>query len=109
MLILAADPGSTSTKIAVYEDERRAFEKNLPFPDEERAKYETILAQLPARCAAIASALSEAGFRKITMTGSGCGYIGLTSDPEENERLYRAAQESAAKRGLKIFNSVIKP
>ncbi len=54
-------------------------------------------------------ALSEAGFRKITMTGSGCGYIGLTSDPEENERLYRAAQESAAKRGLKIFNSVIKP
>ena len=62
MLILAADPGSTSTKIAVYEDERRAFEKNLPFPDDERAKYGTILAQLPARCAAIASALSEAGF-----------------------------------------------
>ena len=62
MLILAADPGSTSTKIAVYDGESGIFEKNLPFPDEERAKYGTILAQLPARCAAIASALSEAGF-----------------------------------------------
>ena len=62
MLIFAADPGSTSTKIAVYEDERRAFEKNLPFPDEERAHYATILAQLPSRYAAIESALADAGF-----------------------------------------------
>lgn len=62
MLIFAADPGSTSTKIAVYEDERAIFEKNLPFPDEERARYVTVLAQLPARCAAIESALAGAGF-----------------------------------------------
>lgn len=62
MLIFAADPGSTSTKIAVYEDERAIFEKNLPFPDEERARYATVLAQLPARCAAIESALAGAGF-----------------------------------------------
>lgn len=62
MLIFAADPGSTSTKIAVYEDECAVFEKNIPFPDAERARYGTILAQLPARCAAIMPALCDAGF-----------------------------------------------
>ncbi|OUO94078.1 butyrate kinase [Cloacibacillus sp. An23] len=62
MLIFAADPGSTSTKTAVYEDERQLFEKSLPFSDAERARYSTILAQLPARCAAIEAALGEAGF-----------------------------------------------
>ncbi len=65
MLIFAADPGSTSTKIAVYENERRLFEKNLAFTDEERARCPTVLSQLPARCAAIKAELDASGFASV--------------------------------------------
>ena len=61
MKVLAVNPGSTSTKIAVYEDDRLVFERNLPFSDEERAKYPDTLSQLESRCAIIREALSEEG------------------------------------------------
>lgn len=85
-------------------DVEKYLRDGIPFNELETAAVMLEPGILDAR-----KALSEAGFGMITMTGSGSGYIGLTSDIEENERLYRAAQVSAAKRGLKIFNSVIKP
>lgn len=63
MRILAVDPGSTSTKCALFEDGRALFEKNIPISDEERASFPTLLEQLGARCAAISAALAEAGIR----------------------------------------------
>ena len=41
-LILAINPGSTSTKIAVYNEEEQLFVKNLKHSAEEIAKYDCI-------------------------------------------------------------------
>lgn len=61
MKILAVNPGSTSTKAAVFEDGQQIFEKNIPLSDEQRAGFAAILDQLELRCGAIAEALAEAG------------------------------------------------
>ncbi len=61
MRILAVNPGSTSTKIAVFEDERPLFEKSIALADAQRTAFASVLDQLDMRCALIAAALSEAG------------------------------------------------
>ena len=43
--ILVINPGSTSTKIGVYEDETLLFEETLRHSTEEIAKYATIVDQ----------------------------------------------------------------
>ena len=62
MKILAVNPGSTSTKIAVFEDERPLFEKNVALTDTQRSVFTAVLDQLDMRCALISQALSDAGF-----------------------------------------------
>ena len=47
--ILVINPGSTSTKIAVYDDEEEKFTKNIPHPIEEISKYEKIVDQYEMR------------------------------------------------------------
>jgi butyrate kinase len=47
--VLAIDPGSTSTKIAVFEDGELLFSDNLAISNEEIARYPTLYAQLPFR------------------------------------------------------------
>ena len=39
--LLIINPGSTSTKIGVYEDEKELFEETLRHSSEEIAKYDT--------------------------------------------------------------------
>ena len=39
--ILTIDPGSTSTKIGVFDDEKMLFEENLHHSAEELAQFET--------------------------------------------------------------------
>ena len=60
--ILTVNPGSTSTKIGVFEDDRCVLEKNILFPDSERKKYARIREQLDNRFNSISAALREAGF-----------------------------------------------
>ena len=40
--LLIINPGSTSTKIGVYEDEKQIFEKTLRHSAEEIGQFETI-------------------------------------------------------------------
>lgn len=61
--ILAINPGSTSTKIAVYENEAEIFEKTLRHSSEEIGKYETIADQMDFRRNVIEEALTEAGIK----------------------------------------------
>lgn len=49
MKILVINPGSTSTKIAVYNDEEPLFVKNIKHNVEELAQYKEINEQLPMR------------------------------------------------------------
>jgi len=57
--ILAINPGSTSTKIAVYDNDKEVFETTLRHSTEEIDKYETIFDQYDFRKAVILDALDE--------------------------------------------------
>jgi len=60
--ILVINPGSTSTKIAVYLDEKAVFEKTLRHTVEEIDKYDTIFDQYPFRKKVIEETLEENKF-----------------------------------------------
>ena len=57
MKILVINPGSTSTKIAVYEDEKEVLRTNIKHPAEEIAKYNEIIDQKDFRTQVILSTL----------------------------------------------------
>ncbi len=58
--ILAINPGSTSTKIAIYDNEKEVFETTLRHSSEEINKYDRIFDQYEFRKQVILGALSEA-------------------------------------------------
>ena len=60
--ILIINPGSTSTKIGVYEDETQIFEETLRHPTEEIAKYASIIDQKDFRKEVILNVLKEKNF-----------------------------------------------
>ena len=57
--ILVINPGSTSTKIGVYEDETLLFEETLRHSTEEIAKYATIVDQKDFRKELIVDILAK--------------------------------------------------
>jgi butyrate kinase len=62
MRILVINPGSTSTKIAVFEDEEKVFQENIGHPAEYLEKYPAIQDQLPFRKEVIIEVLKKKGF-----------------------------------------------
>jgi butyrate kinase len=59
MLILVINPGSTSTRIAIFKDERCVFKKNIPHSVEELAPYSKIAEQLSFRKEALFGVLKN--------------------------------------------------
>jgi butyrate kinase len=59
--ILAVNPGSTSTKVAVFDDEREIFSKNMRHEAKDLARFETIPDQLEYRRDMILEELAENG------------------------------------------------
>ena len=62
MKILTINPGSTSTKIAVFEDEKNVFQKNLQHDADDLKDYKIITEQLEFRKRTILNVLQEAGY-----------------------------------------------
>ncbi len=60
--ILVINPGSTSTKIAVYHDKNEVMKKTISHPLEELKKFERIIDQYEFRKSVIISTLKEEGF-----------------------------------------------
>lgn len=60
--LLIINPGSTSTKIGVYEDEKQIFEETLRHSSEEIGKYTTIFDELQFRKDIILKALKDKEF-----------------------------------------------
>ncbi len=60
--ILAINPGSTSTKIAVFEGSKSVFVKNIKHATKEIAQFEDIASQFEFRKDIIIKELKEAGF-----------------------------------------------
>lgn len=61
MRILVINPGSTSTKVAVYKDERPVLLRNIRHTAEELQQYPTSFDQLPLRQSKIVQTLEEEG------------------------------------------------
>ena len=61
--ILAINPGSTSTKIAVFDNESQVFEKTLRHSSDEIGKYAKIADQFEFRKGVIEDALEEGGIK----------------------------------------------
>ncbi len=74
--ILAINPGSTSTKIAIYDNEKEVFETTLRHPTEEINKYEKIYDQYDFRKDVILSELEGAGIN-LTKLNAVVGRGGL--------------------------------
>lgn len=60
--ILAINPGSTSTKLALYEDEKKLLSQTIDHPVEEIEKYEKVQDQFGMRKDAILAILEENNF-----------------------------------------------
>ena len=67
---LIINPGSTSTKIGVFEDETLQFDKTLRHPTEEIAKYASIIDQKDFRKQIILDAAGETTATSIRSTSS---------------------------------------
>ncbi|MCL6611665.1 MAG: butyrate kinase [Peptococcaceae bacterium] len=61
MKILVINPGSTSTKIAVFESEKCAWQTGIRHPDEELGLFERVADQYRYRLEAVERALAESG------------------------------------------------
>ena len=66
--ILIINPGSTSTKIGVYEDEMQLMEETLRHTTEEIAQYDTIYDQKDFRKNVILDVLKEKDVDLIVLT-----------------------------------------
>ena len=78
--ILAINPGSTSTKVALFENETCLFTKNIAHDAAELAKYETVSEQLPYRRQIILEAFKESGVDLQTVdvfVGRGGGLLAM--------------------------------
>jgi butyrate kinase len=61
-LIFVINPGSTSTKVAVFENEICLFKENVQHTSEELAKFEKLTDQFPYRKQILLNKLEEKGF-----------------------------------------------
>ena len=78
--ILTINPGSTSTKIAVFKNEELLYEKTLRHSSEEITKYEKIADQFEFRKSVIEEALKEANIKledlKVGILGQHASNLG---------------------------------
>lgn len=67
--ILVINPGSTSTKVAVYENETEQFREEIIHDQKELLKYATMLDQLEMRTEAVRAALKKHNFEVCGLSG----------------------------------------
>ncbi len=97
MLILAINPGSTSTKIAVYDDERQIFSCSIAHTPQELAAFDDVLDQEGFRYGLVVDKLHEAGFDLRFDAVIGRGSLAKPVEGgvyEVNERMIKDARET---------------
>lgn len=99
--ILLVNPGSTSTKVAVFENEKEIFSKNVSHDAARMKEFSEIQDQLSYRCETIEQALEAAGIQMDEIdlfVGRGGGLVPLVGGTYEvNDILLKDA--SAGKAG----------
>jgi len=76
MRILVINPGATSTKVSVFEDENEVFKKVVDHPAADLAPFERIIDQREYRRGLILDLLAESGYR-LSGFSAVCGRGGL--------------------------------
>jgi butyrate kinase len=61
LAILAINPGSTSTKLAIYDDEREVWKKGVTHPAADLERFRRVQDQLEMRTAAVLDGVRESG------------------------------------------------
>jgi butyrate kinase len=77
VIILAVNPGSTSTKVALYNRDKQVVSKNLAHSSEELSHYPSIVDQLDFRRDTILEFLKEAGIESAKQLDATVGRGGL--------------------------------
>ena len=94
--ILTINPGSTSTKIAVFDDEKMVFEESLTHETERLAKFNDISEQLPYRTSMVIEALNKNNIPLESIdafSGRGGGLVAVKGGTYEvNDKLLHHAQ-----------------
>lgn len=76
MKVFIINPGATSTKVAVFEEENLEFKKTIEHEAKDLAPFETVIAQREYRRGLIEAALAEAGY-SLSDFDAICGRGGL--------------------------------
>ncbi|NLU23980.1 MAG: butyrate kinase [Clostridiales bacterium] len=76
MKVLIINPGATSTKVAVFDEEEQLFKKGIDHSAEELDQFEHVIDQADYRKNTILHTIEEAGF-KLTDFDAVCGRGGL--------------------------------
>lgn len=97
--ILAINPGSTSTKIALYEEDHKVFEQNIEHTSDELAGFDDITDQLDFRYKVIESVLEK---EKVSLTDLSAvvGRGGLLPNMSGGGYLVNSATLEALESGL---------
>lgn len=94
--ILAINPGSTSTKIALFDDEKMVFKENLTHEADKLAQFKEISEQLPYRTEMVIDALNKNNIPLETIdafSGRGGGLVSVAGGTYEiNDILLHHAQ-----------------
>lgn len=94
--IIVLNPGSTSTKVALYEDDKRIFSETIDHPASDLAVFPNIVDQLPYRKEIITKTLKEKGVDPSTADGFSAICTGLLPMSggvyEVNEKMYEHGQ-----------------
>lgn len=96
--IMVLNPGSTSTKVSIFENETQVFKHTIDHQADALAAFHGIIEQLPYRRNSICSALAAAGYKIEEMDAYAAICTGLPPMPggiyEVNEALYEQACSS---------------
>lgn len=79
--IIVLNPGSTSTKVAVFDGDERVFQRNIDHPAAELAPFAQIVDQLPYRKRVIGEMLAAEGIDPATADAFSAICTGLMSMP----------------------------
>ena len=99
--ILTINPGSTSTKIAVFDNEDLVFEKTLRHSSEEIGQYEKISDQFEFRKTVIEEALAEGGVKTSDLDAV-VGRGGLLKPIQGGTYVFNEVMKNAKNNEVKI-------
>ena len=116
--ILAINPGSTSTKVSLYENEKMIFIENIKHTTEELSKFNDILEQTDFRVNKINSVLEKHNINlpEISAVAGRGGYLPnllsggyIVTEPMLDTILHGELRSHASNLGALIANEIAKP